>query len=81
MFEVMILDQQAKQFVAADDFDRLRAHLRKNKMLWLQEAAMARVFDGTTDIKEVKRALSEQNPKRSRSKSEPKKERDNEATG
>lgn len=82
VFEVMVLNQQARQFIGANDYDRLRSHLRKNKLLWLQEAALARVIDGTTDIKEIKRALGAQNPKRARtrSKSEQKKDRTKEGT-
>lgn len=71
VFEVMILDDTAKQFLAAGDEDQLRAHLRKQKMLYLQEAALAKVVEGITDIKEVTRALSDKTSRRSRSRSAP----------
>ncbi len=58
VFEVMVLDDQARQYIAAGEDDKLRAHLRRSKMLWLQEAALAKVVEGVTDIKEVTRALS-----------------------
>ncbi len=58
VFEVMVLDDEGRKMVAAGQLDPLRAHLRKQKMLYLQEAALARVVEGTTDIKEITRALS-----------------------
>jgi general secretion pathway protein E len=57
--EVMPIDGQARQLIAAGEMDRLRTHLRKQTMLWLQEAALARVVEGVTDIKEVSRSLGE----------------------
>ena len=58
VFEVMTLDEEARGYIAAGDLNRLRAHLRKQRMLWLQEAALARVVEGVTSIKEVTRVLS-----------------------
>ncbi|MEX0775904.1 MAG: ATPase, T2SS/T4P/T4SS family [Phycisphaeraceae bacterium] len=57
VFEVMVLDDQARVLVAQNQIDQLRTHLRKGRMLWLQEAAMARVIDGTTSVAEVRRVL------------------------
>jgi general secretion pathway protein E len=57
VFEVMILDDHARRLIASNELDALRAHLRKQKMLYLQEAALARVVEGATDVKEVTRAL------------------------
>ena len=65
VFEVMVLDDHARQFIAAGADDKLRAHLRRQKMLWLQEAALAKVVEGTTDIKEVTRALTKKKSSRS----------------
>ena len=62
VFEVMALDAQARQLIATGQLDQLRAYLRKNRMVWLQEAALARVVDGTTSISEVTRALASQKP-------------------
>ncbi len=62
VFEVMALDQQARQMIAAGQLDQLRAYLRKNRMVWLQETALAKVVDGTTSIAEVTRALASQKP-------------------
>jgi type II secretory ATPase GspE/PulE/Tfp pilus assembly ATPase PilB-like protein len=58
VYEVMVLDDEARKLVASGQLDALRAHVRKQKMLYLQEAALARVVEGTTDIKEITRALS-----------------------
>ena len=58
VFEVMLIDDHAAKYLAAGELDSLRLHLRKNKMLYLQEAALMKVVDGTTDIKEVTRVMS-----------------------
>jgi len=58
VFEVMIVDDAARKYIAANQLDTLRLHLRKHKMLYLQESALAKVVDGTTDIKEVTRVMS-----------------------
>ena len=57
VFELMVLDDTARSLVAAGDLDRLRSHLRKQKMLWLQEAGLAKVVEGVTDVKEITRTL------------------------
>ena len=57
VFEVMPFDHQARTYVAAGEFDHLKGHLRKQKMMYLQEAALAKVVEGVTDIKEVTRVL------------------------
>ena len=59
VFELMILDDAARQLIRVGDLDRLRSHLRKQKMLLLQEAGMAKIVEGVTDVKEITRALSE----------------------
>ncbi|MEM8738860.1 MAG: ATPase, T2SS/T4P/T4SS family [Planctomycetota bacterium] len=58
VFELMLIDDQAARYLAASELDSLRLHLRKQKMLYLQEAALTKVVDGTTDIKEVTRVMS-----------------------
>lgn len=60
VFEVMVLDDTARKLIADGQLDQLRNHLRKQKMLWLQEAALAKVIDGTTSISEITRALSKE---------------------
>ncbi|MFA7236571.1 MAG: ATPase, T2SS/T4P/T4SS family [Phycisphaeraceae bacterium] len=56
-FEVMVFDDEARNLLRKGDTGALRAHLRKNRMLWLQEAALAKVVNGETSISEVMRAL------------------------
>lgn len=57
VYEVMPIDTQARTFIAAGEMDRLRSHLRKQKVLWLQEAALQKVVDGETDITELTRVM------------------------
>ncbi len=57
VFEVMAIDDEARQYIIKDDIQHLRAHLRKKKMLWLQEAALHKVVQGVTDIKEITRVI------------------------
>ena len=75
VYEVMVLDDRARQYIAAGEDDKLRAHLRRTKMLWLQEAALAKVVEGVTDIKEVTRALSRKSSGRSSKRRSSSKER------
>ncbi len=58
-FEIMVLDGPAREHLKAGDLNALRAHVRKNKMLLMQEAALAKVMSGDTSISEVTRALSD----------------------
>ena len=60
VFEVMILDDDARKLIAQGQLDQLRAHLRKQRMLWLQEAALTRVVEGVTAIAEIGRALAKE---------------------
>jgi len=57
VFEVMTLDDEARGLIAKGSLDQLHAHLRKQRMMLLQEAALSKVIDGTTSISEVTRAL------------------------
>lgn len=57
VFEVLVLDDEARKLLAAGQLDQVRAHLRKQRMLWLQEAALNKVVQGVTSITEVQRAL------------------------
>lgn len=58
-FELMMVDDAAREFIATEKYDQLRLHLRKQKMLWLQEAALAKVVESVSDIKEVTVGLDE----------------------
>ncbi|QDU70267.1 GspE/PulE family protein [Mucisphaera calidilacus] len=57
VFELMIYDDTARSLLRQGDFDNLRTHLRKQKLQYLQEAALAKVVSGETDIKEITRVL------------------------
>ncbi len=63
VFEVMVLDDTARELIASDDSEQLRAHLRKNKLLYLQEAGVFKVADGTTTISELTRAMGKESEK------------------
>lgn len=58
IFELMMIDDQAARYIAVNELDSLRLHLRKQKMLYLQEAALMKVVEGITDIKEVTRVMA-----------------------
>ena len=58
VFELMVLGEEAKGLIGQGKLDKLRAHLRRHKMLWLQEAALHKVVDGATSVSEVQRALA-----------------------
>ena len=47
---------------AAGDLQGARAHARRNNMMWLQEAALAKVVSGDTTLEEVVRVTSPQTP-------------------
>jgi len=57
VFEAMVLDDKARQILASGQLDQFRAHLRRAKMLYLQESALLKVVEGLTSISEITRAL------------------------
>lgn len=61
VFEVMVLDDEARGLIGAGNFDNLRGHLRRLKMHWLQEAALYKALEGVTSISEITRALGRDN--------------------
>jgi type II secretory ATPase GspE/PulE/Tfp pilus assembly ATPase PilB-like protein len=62
VFEVMVFDDESRDMVAAGQLDKLRSHMRKNKMYYLQEAALPRVVEGVTSISEITRVLVSSTP-------------------
>jgi type II secretory ATPase GspE/PulE/Tfp pilus assembly ATPase PilB-like protein len=62
VFEVMIFDDAARKLIAESQFDQLRLHLRKQRTLMLQEAALARAVEGVTSISEITRVLTKEEP-------------------
>ncbi len=57
VFELMIFDDAARRLLARGDLDELRTHLRRQKMLQLQEAGIFKVVEGATSISEINRAM------------------------
>jgi len=60
-FEVMVIDDRGRELIAAGDIEQLRAHLRRQKTLWLQEAILGKVVNGVTSINEVLRVMGKEN--------------------
>jgi len=60
VFEIMLVDKQSAGYIASGEGERLLAHLRKQRMVYLQEAALSKVVEGISDIKEVTRVMGEQ---------------------
>ncbi|MHC4995785.1 MAG: ATPase, T2SS/T4P/T4SS family, partial [Planctomycetota bacterium] len=58
-FEVMLLDDEARAIIREGNLDKLRTHMRRNKMTWLQESALSMIASGVTSINEVTRALGQ----------------------
>ncbi len=58
IFEVMIIDSEAKKLLAKGDLKAALAHARRNKMIYLQEAALSKVVSGETSIDEVLRVTA-----------------------
>ncbi len=58
VFEVMPFDGESRTLLGQGNVDGLRAHLRQRQVLWLQEAALAKVVDGTVSISEITRVMS-----------------------
>lgn len=68
-FEVMIVDDEAHKLLGSGDLKGALAHARRNNMFYIQEAALAKVVAGETDIDEVVRVTS---PAKSSGSSQPK---------
>lgn len=68
VFEVMVLDDEARALVAAGQYEQLRGHLRKQKMLWMQEAALARAVEGATTVNEILRAMTKEEAPKAKEK-------------
>jgi general secretion pathway protein E len=52
-FEVFLLDDEARKLLGGGDLKAALAHARRNKMIYLQEAALTKVKSGETTIEEV----------------------------
>ena len=57
-FARAVLDDESRRKLATGQLDQFRAHMRRRKMLYLQESALLKVVEGLTSIGEVTRALA-----------------------
>ncbi|MHC4909107.1 MAG: GspE/PulE family protein [Planctomycetota bacterium] len=57
-FEVFFIDSEVRKILSSGDLKSALNHARRNKMYYLQEAAMAKVIAGETSLDEVVRVLS-----------------------
>jgi type II secretory ATPase GspE/PulE/Tfp pilus assembly ATPase PilB-like protein len=62
IFQIMIVNEEIRTLLAAGDLKGALAEARRNKMIYLQEAAMRKVVEGTTAIDEVVRVLAPPRP-------------------
>lgn len=58
VFEVLVVDPECRNLLAAGDLKGALAHARRNKMIYLQEAALSKVISGETTIEEVVRIIA-----------------------
>lgn len=57
-FEVMLVDGEVRKLLAAGDLKGAVAAARRNKMIYLQEAALAKAASGETSIEEIVRVTA-----------------------
>lgn len=58
VFEVMALDDEGRRLIGEGLIDQLKNHLRKNRMLYMQEAALLLAAEGVTSVSEISRVLA-----------------------
>jgi type II secretory ATPase GspE/PulE/Tfp pilus assembly ATPase PilB-like protein len=61
-FEVLMVDDEARRLLAGGDVKGVLAHARRNKMIYLQEAALSKIVAGETTIEEVVRVTAPPRP-------------------
>jgi type II secretory ATPase GspE/PulE/Tfp pilus assembly ATPase PilB-like protein len=57
-FEVFMVDDEARKLLASGDLKGAIAHARRNKMVYLQEAALSKALSGETSVEEVLRVFN-----------------------
>jgi general secretion pathway protein E len=62
IFEVYVLDEAVRSRISAQDWNGVKAELRKRELPTLQQAALRKAVDGITSIEEVMRVTAEQRP-------------------
>jgi general secretion pathway protein E len=70
VFEVMVIDREARKLLRGGDLKAALAHCRRNKMLYLQEAGLQKVLAGETSLEEIGRitTAAKKKPASTRSK-------------
>lgn len=58
VYEVLTLDREARKLLAAGDLKAVLANARRNKMIYMQEAALSKVVSGDTTLEEVARVIA-----------------------
>jgi type II secretory ATPase GspE/PulE/Tfp pilus assembly ATPase PilB-like protein len=54
----MMIDDEIRKILSTGDLKAALAHARRNKMMYLQEAALSKVISGETSIQEVIRVTA-----------------------
>lgn len=62
VFEVIKFDRDMRKMLATGDLKGVLAHARRNKMVKMQEAALAKVVSGDTSLEEVARITAAPKP-------------------
>jgi len=57
-FEVLDVDAEIRKILSTGDMKSAMSHARRNKMIYLQEAALSRVISGETTVEEVIRVTT-----------------------
>ncbi len=60
VYEILAFGDAEREVIKAGDLQRLRAEMRKKKTMFIPDAALAKVMEGTTSIEEVNRVLRPQ---------------------
>ena len=64
VFEILAIDEQLRGLIAKGaDIQTMKAEARKKGMLYLQEVALHKVYEGATSIAEVLRVTKEEAPR------------------
>jgi len=63
-FEILNVDAEVRKILGTGDLKAALAHARRNKMIYLQEAALTKVINGETSIEEVIRVTAQRKEER-----------------
>ncbi len=65
-FEIYSFDDEARKLIAKGDLNSLKTHLRRQKYMSIQEAALRKALEGVTSIEEVMRVTQQKKSSSSR---------------